>query len=432
VLQLLERAMAQQPNAHGVRDTRWVVVRNTYRELDDTTRKTFDQWLGAYGTWRESDFAFEIDKPLSDGTRVRAEILFRALDKPQDVKKLLSLEITGAYVNELREVPKVILDGLTMRVGRYPAKVEGGPSWFGVWADTNPWAESSEYAELFQSAPEGFALFRQPSGLSPEAENRENLPPRYYERMCAGKDSSWIDEYVHGKNPRADKGSVYGELLSKLAERGGVCDFDTPTDGTFVNFDLGVSDSTSIFWWRVGRHGVPDIVDWYEASGEPMSHYFDVLDCRGWKIRHIWLPHDARHRTFQTGVTTLDQFLKHYGTGLVGIGPEVSIEDGLSAARWMLEQPIRIHKTRCEGAIKRLKAYRFAWDEDKKVYSKKPVHDWTSHTADNLRYVALVAKATADLIRERSRPAGHLAELRQPTIDEVIRQNVRPAGWERI
>ncbi|MCH7527338.1 MAG: hypothetical protein IID39_07875, partial [Planctomycetes bacterium] len=68
---------------------------------------------------------------------IDCEVMFRALDRPDDVKKVLSLDLTGAWVNEAREVPKGIIDALTDRVGRYPSKRKGGPSWRGLIMDTN-------------------------------------------------------------------------------------------------------------------------------------------------------------------------------------------------------------------------------------------------------------------------------------------------------
>ncbi len=427
IMEILRRAMEQAPNEQGVRDTRWAIVRNTYRELEDTTRKTFEQWLGPLGEWREKDFAFEIDSPLDDGSRMKTEVLFRALDTPKDVKKLLSLEVTGAYVNELREMPKVILDGLQMRVGRYPKKDEGGATWSGVWGDTNPWADGSEYADLFASAPEGFALFRQPSGLGPDAENIENLPDGYYTRMIAGKDAEWIDEYARGINPRSDKGSVYGHLLTALRERGGVSAFEHPSDGVFAVFDLGVSDSTAIWWFRI-RDGLPDVIDWYEASGKGASHYFEVLDGktppgvdrpRKYDLKRIYLPHDARQRTFQTGVSTLDQFLAAY-PGRVGLVPGLDVSSGIDGARWLLEQPIRIH-VRCADGLKKLGAYRFEWDETKKVFKKTPLHDFSSHTADAWRYLAAVTKAVA--VASRPPPAPKPIGPMRMTLDKLLEEN---------
>lgn len=393
VVEILRRALEQKPNAKKIRSSRWVVVRNTYRELEDTTRKTFEQWLGPLGKWRERDFAFEVDRPLEDGTRLQAEVLFRALDRPEDVKKLLSLEITGGYINELRELPKLILDGMQMRVGRFPQKSEGGATWSGVWADTNPWAMTSEYEELFASRPEGFALFRQPSGLAEDAENIENLPDGYYRRMCAGKDAEWVDEYVRGLNPKADKGSIYGKWIAAIQ----TAEFEHPTDGVHATFDLGVSDSTAIWFWRFGKDRRVDVLDWYECSGEGAEHYFKILRERGYQYAKIWLPHDARARTFQTGVSTFDLFNAAF-PGRVEIGPALSVDDGIGAGRWLLEQSIRIH-ARCADGLKRLKAYRYKWDENKKCFSKQPLHDWTSHTADGWRYMAVVVRPVEQLTR---------------------------------
>ena len=132
---------------------------------------------------------------------------------PDDVKKLLSLEVTGGWINEAREVPKQILDMLLGRTGRYP---KSGTSWAGIIMDTNPPDSDHWWYKLFEvDLSESYALFKQPSGLSPEAENLENLlqPPnrdslsleerreigrRYYTRMLAGKDKEWINVYVHG------------------------------------------------------------------------------------------------------------------------------------------------------------------------------------------------------------------------------------------
>jgi phage terminase large subunit len=258
--------------------------------------------------------------------------------------------------------------------------------------------------------------------MSPEAENGDNLPPGYYERMSAGKDAEWIDEYVHGKNPRADKGSIYGELLADLKQRGGILDFTHPRDGVHLALDLGISDSTAIWWWRLNEHGMPDLIDWYEASGKGASHYFEVIRSRPWVFQKIWLPHDARSRSFQTGVNTIQLFEKEFGPGMVLIGPELSPEEGIGASRWLLEQPMRIHETRCAEGLKRLRAYRYTWDEEKKVFSKKPLHDWTSHTADAFRYLALVAQRVWQLTRpepKKPKPAISSAVTLTQLFDEA-------------
>lgn len=194
---ILRRALAQRPGPDGKRRSRWAIVRNTYPELKTTTIKT---WHGIVpsqvGQWVDSG----PPRHVLLGEDFEIEIWFLALDSPEDVKKLLSMDLTGAWINEARETPKSILDGLTARVGRYPGIAQGGPSWFGVLMDTNPPDSDHWWYKLAEEeTPQGFAFFAQPSGLSDAAENRDNLPAGYYERLCSGKSDEWIKVYVRGE-----------------------------------------------------------------------------------------------------------------------------------------------------------------------------------------------------------------------------------------
>ncbi len=374
VVELLRRASQQEPDANGVRRTRFAIIRNSYRELRDTTRRTFEKWIPQQaGRWREADFAFDLKAPLGDGTKVECEILFRSLNRPEDIKKLLSLELTGAYVNELREVRKEILDVLETRIGRFPSKDEGGPTWRGWWGDTNPWAIGHAWQKFFKNPPDGYELYCQPSALGADAENRENIDDGYYERLCKGKDAEWIKVYLEGQDAASDVGSIYGALLEKYEPK----IFAFPKDGIYTSYDLGFTDSTAIWFWRVNHLGGIDFVDWYENHGQPLSHYFDEVDKRGYKIAKHWLPHDAAAKTLVTGSSTEDQFREHY-RGAVAIGPALSLLDGIAAGRWLLEQPCRFHAGVADG-LEALRSYHYEWDDDSKTYSRKPEHDWSSH-----------------------------------------------------
>ena len=197
VIEIVRRAAMQAPGVDGVRRSRWVVVRNTYVELRDTTMKTFDDWCGWMGTWKHAENCFL----LKDGD-VECEVLFRALDRPNDVKKLLSLELTGAWINEAREIPRSVMDMVQGRVGRYPSKLAGGPTWYGLIMDTNPPDNDHWWYTLFEEEhPEGWEQFVQPGGLTEHAENIEFLPGGvdYYKRLMPGKDEEWIKVYVHGE-----------------------------------------------------------------------------------------------------------------------------------------------------------------------------------------------------------------------------------------
>ena len=201
VEKLFSYAVRQKPNQQGVRRSKWVIIRNSYRELQDTAMETFYEWIPKdLGDESIVNASFFVEQHLADGTAVEAEFLFRALDRPGDIKKLLSLDVTGAWLNEFREIPKAVFDMAITRVGRFPPMTDGGPSWHGILMDTNPPDSDSWVYELFEeNLPEEWAFFKQPSGLSPEAENVKNLPPGYYKNLMAGKTKEWINVYVHGK-----------------------------------------------------------------------------------------------------------------------------------------------------------------------------------------------------------------------------------------
>jgi hypothetical protein len=220
VMEIPQRGVAQARGPDGVRRSRWAVIRNSYRQLEDTTLRTFMQWLPPhqFGEWLPSKFQYTLKalKGEGDDRGAEIEIIFRALDRPDQLGNLLSLDLTGAWVNEGREVPWSIFEGLEGRVGRYPRMVDGGPSWFGIFTDTNPPDVDSEWFKFFEETDHSEkvealarkipgmtvekyrAIFKQPSGLSPRAENLSNLPEGYYERMAVGKSDEWIKVYIHG------------------------------------------------------------------------------------------------------------------------------------------------------------------------------------------------------------------------------------------
>lgn len=428
-MELLLRAAAQRPH-NGVRATRAVVVRNSYPELRDTTRKTFEQWVpGSIGRWRERDFIFEIDRPLSDGTRLHSEILFRALDRPEDVRKLLSLELTFAYLNEARQIPRAILDMLTMRVGRYPSMKDGGPSWHGIWMDTNPWHTGHWGYKLFsKDLPPNYALFEQPDALGPHAENLANLVPGYYSAQMAGKDQEWIDEYIRSKYPTYDKGSIYGTQIAELEARGAIRAFEYDAELIFTAWDLGRADSTAI-WFYTLRPGGVDVVDHYENHGQKPSHYFGVLEEKqrehGYRYVKHWLPHDARAETLTTERSFIEQMADRFGRAAVGIAPELSVSDGIAAARSVLEGDIRFH-ARCEASpipginagLESLRSYKYTWNETLQIYSREPRHDAASHSADAFRMLAVASAASRALMPSQPPPTTPL-NTSLPTLSDL-------------
>lgn len=207
--------MESEPDHRGLRRARWGIIRNTYPELKTTTIKTWHQWFPKeIGKWQEEGPPTHWIK--SSGLDL--EVMFLAMDRPEDVRKLLSLELTGAWINEAREIPRAILDGLTGRVGRFPPAKGAAKGWSGIIMDTNPPDTDHWWYHLAEDVkPEGFKFFSQPPGDGPDAENLDNLPPNYYERAKAGKEPEWIKVYVRGEYGFVQDGKpVYPEFREGL------------------------------------------------------------------------------------------------------------------------------------------------------------------------------------------------------------------------
>ena len=201
--EVIRRASMQEPNQQGIRKSRFAVVRETARQLQDTTIKTFLDWFppgvcGAYMRTTKTYF-FKVGD-------VESEIMFRALDDADDVANLNSLELTGAWFNECRDIHPDIVDAMSKRIGRFPSKKDGGPTWHGMWGDTNPptmdtwWYYQLEHlspADGVSANDNGWDVFKQPSGRSPYAENIENLPDGYYDTQ--GRSDEYIRVYIDGE-----------------------------------------------------------------------------------------------------------------------------------------------------------------------------------------------------------------------------------------
>lgn len=191
---------------YGIKKTRWLVLRNTNDQLWTTTIKTLFEWFDPtyFGKFHKQDKIYTITafKPIE------VEILFRSCDRPEDVNKFRSLELTGYGIDESSEVHHSIKNILRQRIGRYPRASEwprdpetGNPivRKFGIESTNPPDIESPDYTEFYGSAEqrlEDAEGFWQKAG-----ENQHNLDQNYYTdmRRLYANDPEWIDRYIEGK-----------------------------------------------------------------------------------------------------------------------------------------------------------------------------------------------------------------------------------------
>lgn len=207
--------MAQAKAPDGYRYTRWAVVRQTLKQLKDTVLKDAQSWFEGLGEWRVSENTYYLD--FSD---VKSELVFIPLENAEDQARLLSMQLTGAWLSEAIEMNFDVLAPVSGRIGRYPSGNRGVPTWYGIIADTNMPVELSDWHKFMTEPPPNWQVFIQPSGMSTQAENlnyllqteeTRQLPfnnerrvaqgRKYYQQFLEmyGSDHAWVKRYVYAQ-----------------------------------------------------------------------------------------------------------------------------------------------------------------------------------------------------------------------------------------
>ena len=159
-----------------------------------------------------------------------------------------------------------------------------------------------------------------------------------------------------------------------------------PSVGVVTAWDLGIGDSTAIWFAQYVGQEIR-VIDYYENSGVGLDHYAKELSNKNYHNMDHILPHDVQVKELGTGKSRLET-LHNLGIQDVTIAPKLAIEDGIQAARSMLNR-CWFDEEKCNRGIEALRQYRREFDEKNKTWRGKPLHDWTSHGADAWRYLAV-------------------------------------------
>lgn len=218
------RRMAQQAPSpfDGKRYSRFAIIRQSLKDAKATVLKDVRGWFGSIADWKVSESTLYLE--YGD---VVSEWPFIPLDEPDDVKRLLSLQLTGAYVNECIETDIDLLSDIAGRCGRYPNNDLGACSWSGVWCDTNAPILNTPWANFIDNPPNEWQVFHQPGGHTLDAENLAHLnqtaetmllpeddPVRiaqgrgYYNRLLSMGTPDYIRRYVWSQFGRDPAGAA--------------------------------------------------------------------------------------------------------------------------------------------------------------------------------------------------------------------------------
>jgi hypothetical protein len=184
----------------------------------------------------------------------------------------------------------------------------------------------------------------------------------------------------------AVEGSYYGQMLNELEDKKHMQEIPREElSRTFTAWDLGMGDSTSI--WVAQLVGTEvRLIDYYENHGVGLDHYVKWIKDNDYsKAEHI-LPHDVRVRELGTGKSRLEML---EDSGLeVKIAPRMGLDDGIQAVRRLLPR-CWFNVPKVQNGLNCLRNYRRDYDEKRKIFFERPLHDWSSHGSDSFRYLAL-------------------------------------------
>lgn len=181
-------------------------------------------------------------------------------------------------------------------------------------------------------------------------------------------------------------GAIYAAELAKAREEARIC--AVPCDGAALvhtAWDLGVGDNTCIWFWQsVGRE--IRLIDYYTASGQPVTHYLSVLRQRGYTYGDHFVPHDAEARE-RWSAATMVQTAESQGFRMTVL-PRENVEQGINAVRMMFSRCL-FDERKCAEGLDALMNYRREYADKLGEFKPTPLHDWASHGADAFRYLAM-------------------------------------------
>ena len=353
------------------RPIRVLCAREIQNSIKDSVKRLLDDEIDRLGM---GDFYSSVETEIrgKNGTL----FVFYGLKNMSSLKSMKGL--THCWVEEAESISERSLDIL-----RPTVREEGSEIWFSF----NP---ENVHSPIWQN----FIINRPADALVKKVTWRDNpwFPDVLEEerRSCKASDPNKYDWIWEGNPRQIVEGSYYGKLLQAAEEQGRIGQVPVePNLLVHTAWDLGMSDSTAIWFFQhlpVGRFGEWRFVDYYEASGESLAHYAEVLARKGYRYGMHIAPHDIAVRELGTGKSRWETAR---GLGInFTTAKQLPLMDGIEAARQVLGAAW-FDRERCAKGLNCLYGYKREYDAARATFRDAPLHDWSSHGADAFRYAAI-------------------------------------------
>lgn len=227
--------------------------------------------------------------------------------------------------------------------------------------------------------------------------------------------------------------AIMGAILARaigIAERDGrVSDniaYDPKGAQLEITADLGRRDSATWWFWQPtigGYHVVDydggwgiDAEEWCQRLKERINKYQTEYGAPA--LGRIWLPHDARAKTFAAKRSAVEIFVDAFGSDHVAIVPRSSIADRVNAARVLMPR-VAFNETNCTAGLNGLRSWKYEYDEERKIFSSDPVHDWASHDGDGFSYGCLIMQQAEPPKQKAEDMRGIMVGVPSVSLDEM-------------
>lgn len=398
------------------RSTRVVCIREVQNSIKDSVKQLLGDKIAKFGL--ESEFeVLETEIRGPNGS----VIIFKGMQSynAANIKSLEAYDI--AWVEEAQTLSQASLDML-----RPTMRKAGSELWFS-W---NPRYKTDPVDEFFRKRPPADSISVQINWVDNPWFKSTPLYQDMLDDFAADPDKA---EHVWNGAYGSGQGAILARYVNKAEREGRIHDgveFDPHGAPVEISSDIGFRDTACWWFWqrKIGGfslfdydhdHGL-DADDWIPRLQDRLTGLGIPLA----KLGKIWLPPDAKAKTFQSKHSAMEKFLRAF-PGKIVIKPASKKSDQISAARRIIES-CEFNKTRCENGIDGLSAWEFEWNEDNQVFSREPLHNWASHRGDSYSYGCEVMQGLVPEPVEQPKPV----MMQEMTFSQAIK--LTPQRKDRV
>lgn len=318
--------------------------------------------------------------------RTGSEIFFKGLHN--NIQSIKSIEgIDWCWVEEAQSVSAESINTLIPTIRKEGSEL--------IWS-YNPLTEHDAVQELIVDKADERTYVRH---INSDEVEQLLSPEIIAEREKMKVDNP--DMYAHvwlGQPLTSKTGTVFGKQIAQAEIDGriGSVPYDASA-GTYTAIDLGIGDSTAIWWFQLIGQEI-HFIDHYESSGEELGHYISVIKNKPYNYTTHYLPHDAKQRELQTGLTRVE-FFENNGIHNIEVLRPTNFTLGQDDIN-MIARPkfskVWIDRDKCARGLQCLRAYHYEYDEKNKLLKDKPEHDWSSHSSSAFIYALMAAEESTE------------------------------------